>query len=89
MSGFNKTFTGDAPFQAMHACSDWLEERGYSRGSTCVLHPTGVLFGDWDIAKWKNLTKREIAALDGHITGDTRNGPVTLHLKKAPADHAE
>lgn len=89
MSTFKKTFKGEAPFEALHACSQWLEERGYSRGSTCALYPTGVLFGDWDIAKWKNLTKKEIAALDGHITGDTRDGPVTLHLKKVPAGDTE
>lgn len=89
MSAFKKTFADEGPFKALNSCTQWLEERGYSRGTTCVLFPTGVLFGDFDIAKWKNLTEKEIAALDGHITGNTREGPVTLHLKKAPADHAE
>lgn len=89
MSTFQKTFTGDAPFEAMNACRKWLEERGYSYGSTCVMNPTGVLKGDFDIAKWRNLTRKEIAELDGQIIGNTRQGPVTLVLKSAPSDHPE
>lgn len=88
MSQFQKTFTGEQPFAAMNACSTWLEQRGYSCGSTCAMHPTGVLRGD-AIAKWKNLTATEIAELDGRITGNTREGPVTLVLKVAPADLTE
>lgn len=89
MSSFRKTFTGQVPFEAMNACRDWLEARGYSSGSTCVMHPTGVLKGDFEIAKWRNLTRKEIAALDGSITGNTRKGPVTLVLKAAPVEHLE
>jgi hypothetical protein len=89
LSVFKKVFTGHVPFEAMNACRAWLDERGYSYGSTCVMNPTGVLKGDFDIAKWRNLTRKEIAALDGQINGNTRDGPVTLVLKSTPDDHLE
>lgn len=50
------------------------------------MHPVAVLKGDWSIAKWKNLSKKEIDVLDGRVYGDFRNGPVTVELKVAPVD---
>ena len=49
------------------------------------MHPVAVLKGDWLIAKWKNLTKKEIAQLDGMVDGNFRDGPVTVTLKVEPA----
>jgi hypothetical protein len=34
--------------------------------------------GDWDIAKWHNLSNNDKRNLDGLIIGDKRNGPVTV-----------
>ncbi|MHC8380694.1 hypothetical protein [Pseudomonas sp. LB3P14] len=48
------------------------------------MHLVAVLQGDWPIAKWKNLTRKEIAALDGKVDGNFRDGPVTVPLKFAP-----
>ncbi|WP_426113482.1 hypothetical protein [Pseudomonas sp. DSP3-2-2] len=45
------------------------------------LDPVPVLKGDFIIAKWKNLTRKEIAQLDGKIDGNFREGPVTVTLK--------
>jgi len=48
------------------------------------MHPVPVLKDDFIIAKWKNLTKKEVAQLDGKIDGDYRRGPATVTLKIAP-----
>lgn len=81
---FTKTFTEQGTFNALHAAEKWLTENGYSYGPTSCMHPVPVLKGDWSIAKWKNLTKKEIAQLDGRIDGNEREGPVTVYLKEAP-----
>lgn len=84
---FKKTFSEKGTFKALHAAQHWLTENGYSYGPTCVMHPAPVLKGDFIIAKWRNLTKTEIKALDGWFDGDLREGPVTVMLKIAP-DHS-
>lgn len=81
---FKKVFDQAGTFQALDACRRWLDENGYSYGSSSAMHPIPVLKGDWCIAKWRNLTKAEIKALDGSVTGEIREGPVTLYLKQAP-----
>lgn len=81
---FEISFEREGPFESWYACQRWLTERGYSFGSTCVMSPVGVLKGDYTIAKWRNLTPKERAELDGSVSGDFRNGPVTLTLKVAP-----
>lgn len=63
-----------------------LEDAGFSLGRMQRDAPRGILFGDFDIQKWRNLSARDRAALDGHLC---RHGPpgspatVTLHS----ADH--
>lgn len=37
--------------------------------------------GDVLIAKWHNLSAKERAECDGVMTGDFRNGPVTINIK--------
>ena len=54
---------------------------GYSCGSMSDPHPTALIKGDAIIAKWKNLTAKERAQVDGIIEGDFRNGPVFLRIK--------
>ena len=72
--------TGD--FEAYNAACSWLKEQGYSVGRMQREEPIGVKKGDWDIAKWRNLSQVDIAGLDGTITGDSkRTGPITVELK--------
>jgi hypothetical protein len=82
---FKKTFSESGPFKALYAAQKWLSQNGYSYGSTSRGSPVGVMKGDVVIAKWRNLTKQEIDELGGRLTGDTREGPVTLILKESPA----
>lgn len=85
---FTKTFSEPGNFEALYSAQKWLEQNGYSFGSNCRGSPIGILKGDFIIAKWRNLTKREIDQLDGELTGDMRNGPVTIRLKAAPLREA-
>ena len=83
---FTKFFTEPGTFQALYAAEKWLDENGYSYsyGPGSAMRPTSVLKGDFIIAKWKNLTRKEIAQLDGKIDGKFREGPVTVTLKAEP-----
>ncbi|HDL6885646.1 TPA: hypothetical protein PXL93_001581 [Yersinia enterocolitica] len=82
---FQQKFEQKGDFKAWKACQAWLDNRGYSYGSTSARAPgCGVLKGDFLIAKMHNLTKQEINQLDGIVDGNFRDGPVTLRLKHAP-----
>lgn len=81
---FTMTLDQKGTFQALCAAQKWLEQHGYSHGSTCRGYPMPVLKGDYLIAKWRNLSSAEIAELDGKVDGDFREGPLTLYLKKEP-----
>lgn len=82
---FTKTFGQEGTFQALYAAHKWLEDNGYSYGSTCRDAPIGVMKGDYIVAKWRNLSRNEVAELDGVLFGNPRNGPLELKLKEIPA----
>ena len=67
-------------FAASRAAEAWCAEHGYSVGRMQHSDPRGILKGDYDIAKWRNLNARERKALDGHMVGDMRHGPVTVTI---------
>ncbi len=88
------TFDQKGDFSAIGAARNWCQENGYSCGSMCRNLPIGLLKGDWVIAKWRNLTKKEISQLNGRITSaDFREGPVSViidndvELKKKEQNH--
>ena len=81
---FTKTFSETGTFNALSSAQSWLTNHGYSFGPSSAMKPIPVLKGDFVIAKWKNLTKKEIAMLDGQIDGNLREGPMTVSLKVAP-----
>jgi hypothetical protein len=39
------------------------------------------MYGDYAIAKWRNLTGDEIRMLDGRMTGNFRQGPIVIDIK--------
>lgn len=75
------TFSGGATFGALYAAEAWCAARGISVGRADGRNPCGLLYGEYDIQKWHNLNAKERAALDGLLTGDKRNGPVTVSIK--------
>ena len=75
-----KVFSNEGVFNAYHAACDWCVANGFSYGSMCSPFPTAIMKGDVDIAKWKNLTAKERSTVDGTITGNFREGPVTINI---------
>lgn len=69
-------------FKALYAAERWCRERGISFGSMEAHKPTGLLLGDFAIAKWHNLRQADKNALHGVMRGDMRNGPVTILLNE-------
>ncbi|MES2671577.1 MAG: hypothetical protein V4673_14330 [Pseudomonadota bacterium] len=76
----HKTFFGNGTeFSAEREAEGYLSQHGFSIAPSCAASPRGILYGDWQIAKWRNLTRTEILQLHGTLTGSGRTGP--LHLK--------
>lgn len=75
-----KTFHDQGDFAAQAAAKRWLHHNGYSVGIMQDGSPRGIMRGDVLIAKWKNLSLREKATLDGQMTGDMRAGPVVIEI---------
>ena len=81
------TFHGAGDFAACNDAEKFLASAGFSVGRMQRGDPRGILFGDFDIQKWRNLSQFDIAHLHGFMRGDMRNGPVTVTLlDKAPAE---
>ncbi|SNT16196.1 hypothetical protein SAMN06295912_15031 [Sphingomonas laterariae] len=71
---------GIGDFVALRSAERLLASAGFSLASGCRAQPTGLMFGDWEIAKWRNLSPQERDALHGVMTGDRRNGPLKITL---------
>jgi len=82
-------FEQQGDFAALSAAHAWCRENGVSYGSTDRTADIGLMVGDYVIAKWHNLTKREQNACHGRITGDARHGPLTLRISRAALAKAE
>ncbi len=74
-------FQSPDTFGALYAAEAWCKENGFSFGSTDVTGYVALKRGEWAIAKWKNLTAKERAQCDGIMSGDWRNGPITVSIK--------
>ncbi|MDR3100795.1 MAG: hypothetical protein LBV73_27495 [Paraburkholderia sp.] len=76
-------------FAACYAAEEWCRERGIAVGAMQGRAPRGLKRGNHIIWKWRSLDHSERRALDGTMTGDMRNGPVTINLNVAVRDHPE
>lgn len=81
-----RTFESEETFGAYEAALRLCQELGYSVGRMCNPEPTGIKRGVWDIQKWRNLSRDDRRELDGLITGNFRDGPVTLFFEGAPLE---
>jgi hypothetical protein len=79
---FEKTFTDQGDFAAVHAAEHWCESEGLSVGTMEADAPRGIKRGDWEILKWRNLDDDDLDKLDGTMIGEIRNGPVTVTLHR-------
>jgi hypothetical protein len=83
MANLVKTFNGTEDFEAMHAAEHFLQLAGFSVGSNQRGDPRGIMFGEYDIAKWRNLNVRERRELHGQMTSDhgtMRSGPIVVTI---------
>jgi hypothetical protein len=82
------TFFKEGAFGSYYEATGWCIENGYSYGSMCGPLPIALLKGDYNIAKWKNLTSRERQEVDGIMTGDFISGEVTIIIYE-PLPHSQ
>ena len=54
-------------WNALSAAQKWLKDNGYSYAPMCGPEPIGIMLGDFEIAKWRNLSTWERKELDGMI----------------------
>lgn len=59
-------------FETDTAAVTALEAAGFSVGHRQLSDPRGIMFGDYDIQKWRNLNQKDKDGLDGHLV---RHGP--------------
>lgn len=77
-------FHGDNPVEARQRAERALKAAGFSVGSRQRGAPSGILFGDYSIAKWRNMTVAEREACHGQIFGDDL--PVQVTFPPAPPE---
>jgi hypothetical protein len=72
-------FREEGTFQSLYAAQKWLYDNGYSYGSNCAGAPIGILKGEYNIAKWKNLSAAEKNLLHGvMVSDDFREGTIAI-----------
>lgn len=77
------TFKEKGTFSSLSKAEGWANNNGYSVGSSARTSPKGLMKGDYDIAKWYNLSEEDIAGLDGvMISNDFREGEVNILIFK-------
>lgn len=83
---FSIRFTSDRDFGAYHDACAWLKARGFSVGRLQANGPTGILLGDFDIQKWRNLDVYERADLHGVMRPADgrryREGPIVIEMRR-------
>ncbi len=65
---FKATLTGEDSFTVTQRVDAALRECGFSVGRMQAHSPRGILFGDFDIQKWRNLDLADREALHGQVT---------------------
>ena len=68
-------------FEAVRKAEEFCRVLGFSWGSMCRDMPIALMKGDYQIAKWRNLSDRERKACHGIMTSPNfRDGPVTVEI---------
>lgn len=76
-----KVFKAEGDFKSYYKAERFLDDNGYSYGSSDISAYVAIWKGDCYISKWRNLSSKEKSECHGLITGDHRNGPVTVTIK--------
>lgn len=65
----------DSTFSAISKAREWCHENGFSVGSMARDMPIAIMSGDYQIAKWYNLSHQEREEIHGVIlSNDFREG---------------
>lgn len=93
---FMARLTDEGDFVAVRRAEALLKQYGFSVGTTQRGSSRGVMFGDYDIQKWRNLNEADRAALHGVLDGDRSShaqieiwDPAPLEAVAALADALE
>lgn len=87
MASLVKTFNQPGDFDATNAAEEFLRLAGFSVGSMQRGDPRGIMFGDCDISKWRNLRETERQSLHGQMLGRGRTGPIIVEIfENAPQE---
>lgn len=73
-------FEGPGDFEAYHKARAYCTGQGLLIGPMQRDDPIGLSRGHHPTLKWRHLDIADIAKLDGVMTGDKRNGPVTVEM---------
>ncbi|MCV9908360.1 hypothetical protein OIV19_12125 [Brucella sp. HL-2] len=83
---FKARLTDEGDFQAINRAESLLRQHGFTVGTMQRGSPRGVLFGNYDIQKWRNLNVSERAALHGILDGDRSSDAVIEIWDPAPLE---
>ncbi|WP_421565936.1 hypothetical protein [Ochrobactrum sp. EDr1-4] len=67
---FMARLTDKGDFAAVRRAEQLLQAHGFSVGVTQRGSPRGILFGAYNIQKWRNLDENDRAGLHGILDGD-------------------
>lgn len=86
--GWMVKFEAEPEWGAYHKAEQMLLDLGYSIGPMQRGEPTAALYGDWQISKWRGLTKRDRDEVHAKIiaTGPSfrGSGVVVIFTERAP-----
>lgn len=83
---FIARLTDEGDFAAVWRAERLLEKHGFSVGHMQRGSSRGILFGDFDIQKWRNLNEAERAALHGVLDGDRSSAAQIEVWDRAPIE---
>ncbi len=77
-------------FKTEDAAQKALKDAGFSLGKMQRDAPRGIMFGDIEVMKWRNLSEKDVVYLHGVYQRRSRGGPVRIMmLETAPKDAVE
>lgn len=70
----------EGDFAACLIAERFLTKAGFSVGRMQRGDPRGIMLGEYDIQKWRNLSARDRKGLHGVLVGNMREGPITIQI---------
>jgi hypothetical protein len=73
----------DGDFDCLRRAEDSIRARGFSLGPLQRSDPRGIMPAEWDVQKWRNLSRKDRAELVAVMTfvGDPRR-PAAIHVER-------